>query len=160
MKRRDRKKLKAQLTEKEEEKSTGHKREKVVYDDSTSEGEIRSDDDNEEKEQYVEQEEILDLTTKYPPCIRAILLSYNVNEEHDNSNDEINEESEFNQPQQLGSLFLIPYTGGSIGSSKNNLIHFPKSSEVGDLHVVISYDLQKRAYFIQGLYLCFHCEQL
>jgi hypothetical protein len=113
--------------------------EKVQYSDSTSEGEIRSDGDCEPTE------EIVDLTTKYPPCIRAILLSYVEPE-----NDEGIDHTDDNFEQQLGSLFLIPYTGGSIGRSLKNLISFPKNRNVSETHAFVSYDTEKKAYFIRG----------
>jgi hypothetical protein len=79
-----------------------------------------------------------DETTKYPPCIRAILIdsSSNMDEEIDD---------------KIGSLYLIPCTGGSIGKSLKNLVSFPHNSGLDDFHASISYDPEKKSYLIQSL---------
>jgi hypothetical protein len=139
IRRHDRKKLNKNIMQTSEEKAAESKKE-VIYLDSTSEGEIRSDEDEDES-----REEIIDLTTKYPPCIRAILVGY-TQPKNESESDECE-----HVEQQLGSLYLIPYTGGSIGRSLKNLISFPKCQSVSESHAVVAYDMTKKAYFIQGI---------
>jgi hypothetical protein len=78
------------------------------------------------------EEEIEELKTKFPPCIRAILI-----------------ESEM--PELLGTLFLIPYTGGSIGNNfSSNLINFKDQEDIEKEHAFIEYDINKKFYYING----------
>lgn len=87
-------------------------------------------------DKYEEEVSMEDLTTKYPPCLRVILIETN------------SHESEL----KPGSLFLIPYTGGSIGrNSSKNLIDFGNETEIEQpIHAVFGYDMSKKEYFIEG----------
>lgn len=85
-----------------------------------------------------EQEPKRDTAVSYPPCIRAILVPKADNDLEDIESDLV-----------FGSLFIIPYTGGSVGRSNNNLICFP-SSDLTQTHASIAYDSKNDAYFIQG----------
>ena len=88
----------------------------------------------EERTESENNDDFEDLTTKYPPCIRAILIK---------SRDE-------GSSHTLGSLFLIPYTGGVIGRNKNcNLIDFTNEIEVDKCHAFIEYDLVNKEYLIK-----------
>ena len=84
----------------------------------------------------IEDGEICDLTNKYPPCIRAILIK--------SSNDD-----------KLGSLFLIPYTGGSIGANSKKHIIDLEDEDIEDLTTDIQYDLKHKMYSIEGLFLSY-----
>ena len=83
-------------------------------------------------------------TSKYPPCIRAILIESNL------------DDTENKQIYELGSLFLIPYTGGLIGSSsginrKNYVLNFPDICKIDELQASIKYNMRKGTYSIKGL---------
>ena len=81
-----------------------------------------------------DDDDIQDLTNKYPPCIRAILIESKEN--------------------KLGTLFIIPYTGGTIGrDSRSNLIDFSYEMDIEEKHASIKYDMNKKEYFIEGFYL-------
>ena len=87
-----------------------------------------------DKYESEEEREPQDLTNKYPPCIRAILLKSNCTKD------------------DLGSLYVIPYTGGSIGKGvTSNVINFPTKCDVENVHAFVEYDLLKKNYFIQGI---------
>jgi len=96
----------------------------ILSDDGSVEKNLNDDtDDN--------SSDIVELTNKYPPCIRVILV------ESKNS--------------KLGTLFVIPYTGGSIGSnSSRNLIDFPYESDIEKNHAGIEYNLKEKQYYIEG----------
>lgn len=81
--------------------------------------------------------EIVDFANKYPPCIRAIFIETDLDE------DEIGE-------TKLGSLFLVPYTGGSVGRASKCVISFPKSKQIENEHVKIEYDVKKKVYTVKG----------
>ena len=86
-----------------------------------------------DKYESEEEGELEDLTNKYPPCIRAILMKSNCTQD------------------DLGSLFVIPYTGGSIGKGLNsNVINFSTKCDVEKVHAFVKYNLVKKNYFIQG----------
>ena len=77
-----------------------------------------------------------DLSAKYPPALRAILVDTK------------------SSGLKLGSLFLVPYRGGSIGAhSAQNLIDLgcQDSGGVDKCHAVFGYDLSSKKYFIQGI---------
>lgn len=81
----------------------------------------------------VEDGEILDITNQYPPCIRAIL-----NKSSDKT--------------KLGSLFLVPYTGGLIGKNSSKLvIDLSNEIDIDDQHASIEYDLTKKTYLLHVL---------
>ncbi len=97
---------------------------------------LDNDSDNEKKVDDNDSD-IVDVTNKYPPCIRAILVE--------------------SKNLKLGSLFLIPYTGGSIGrDSSRNLIDFAHEQEVETNHASIEYDLEQKKYFVEGKHICFN----
>lgn len=94
-----------------------------------------SEDENQDE---IEKGEIVDLVNKYPPCIRAILIESNQSKEDSNNSN------------QLGSLFLVPYTGGTIGKSSKCMISFPKTKYIDNMHLSFEYDLKKKSYFVKG----------
>ena len=127
----------SKMKRKEHRKSKKHKKSKksstekeFIYLSNTSEEESKDDD-------------VIDLTTKYPPCVRAILLESNLSES----------DSDNETHDKLGSLYLIPCTGGSIGRARKNLISFSAHSGISDVHATISYDLDRNSYFIKGEHL-------
>ena len=80
----------------------------------------------------------------YPPCIRAILIESSGNDSETESN-------------RLGSLFIVPYTGGYIGDSnvnkteKNNYaIDLRNEKEVDQLHAKIEYDIKEKLFTVEG----------
>ena len=82
----------------------------------------------------------------YPPCIRAILIESSGNDSETESN-----------LNRLGSLFIVPYTGGYIGDSdvnkaeKNNYaIDLRNEKEVDQLHAKIEYDLKEKIFTVEG----------
>lgn len=77
-----------------------------------------------------------DHTSNYPPCIRAILM-----------------ESEIKN-FDLGSLFLIPYTGGYVGSGHElarYVLHFPNVEKIDKVHASIRYEKKKNIFLIKGI---------
>ena len=81
------------------------------------------------------------LTSKYPPCIRVILT-----------------ESK-SENFKIGSLFIIPYTGGIIGNSlknkqqqnkQNYVIDLKNEENISDIEANIMYDLIDKCYYITG----------
>lgn len=121
------KKLKKHKSKKKKKKSSDNKS------DESGEDEIEKEEEEGEEE---EEEEIIDLANQYPPCIRAILIEY----DQDDEDDEI----------KLGSLFIVPYTGGAIGKASKCIVSFPKLKEIENEHVTIEYDMKKKIYFIKG----------
>lgn len=103
----------------------------------SSDNESGEEIEKEEEEEVEEEEEIIDLANQYPPCIRAILIEY----DQDDEDDEI----------KLGSLFIVPYTGGVIGKASKCIVSFPKLKEIENEHVTIEYDTKKKIYFIKGI---------
>lgn len=82
----------------------------------------------------------------YPPCIRAILIESSENDSETESN-----------LNRLGSLFIVPYTGGYIGDSnvnkaeKNNYaIDLRNEKEVDLLHAKIEYDIKEKVFTVEG----------
>jgi hypothetical protein len=114
-------------------KHKSKKKKKKSSDNESGEEEI----EKEEEEEVEEEEEIIDLANQYPPCIRAILIEY----DQDDEDDEI----------KLGSLFIVPYTGGVIGKASKCIVSFPKLKEIENEHVTIEYDTKKKIYFIKGI---------
>lgn len=75
-------------------------------------------------------------TSHFPPCIRAILL-----------------ESEM-KIYDLGSLFLIPYTGGYVGSDQEPskyVMNFPRVEKIDKIHASIRYEKKKKQFLIKGI---------
>lgn len=73
---------------------------------------------------------LIELTTQYPPCIRAIV-----------------KESSVIWP---GSLFIIPYTGGSIGRQPDkNILILIEDENVSKIHATFTYDEKEKRYFIK-----------
>ncbi|CAF0943482.1 unnamed protein product [Brachionus calyciflorus] len=102
--------------------------------EKSSDTEKSSDSENEMK-----------LTSKYPPCIRAIMIEYN---------SPINTDQDSKLLYELGSLFLIPYTGGLIGSCSTNsknkyVLNFPDIYDINEVHASIRYDKKKKVYLIK-----------
>ena len=88
--------------------------------------------------------------SKLPPCIRAILTQILPHE-----NDLINVST-----NKLGTLFLIPFTGGTIGrNSSLNLIDLCNQTDVENSHASIFYDTQKRKYFVKGKTKMIKCQK-
>lgn len=74
-------------------------------------------------------------SSKYPPCIRAILIESAI------------------ENFDLGSLFLIPYTGGIVGSGEDRskyVLHFPGVDKIDQIHASIRYDRKKKIFLIRG----------
>jgi hypothetical protein len=71
------------------------------------------------------------LASKYPPCIRCIVEDSDV--------------------LVRGTLYLIPYTGGSIGSGDDTQILVKiNDQKVDKLHATIVYDTEKKQYYLKG----------
>ncbi|RNA43431.1 angiogenic factor with G patch and FHA domains 1 isoform X2 [Brachionus plicatilis] len=72
--------------------------------------------------------------SKYPPCIRAILIDSG--------------KTNFDP----GSLFLVPYTGGLIGSGdepSKYVLHFPDEDKIDKIHASIRFDKRKKKFLIK-----------
>jgi hypothetical protein len=138
MKKCDRKKLNKNVQTREE-KTTESKKEVVLLEKKTFK--IATKDEICTADKHEPKKEITCLKTINPPCIRVILVGYthSDNESH-------------NEKQKLGSLYLIPYTGGSIGRSPKNRICFSTNQKISKSHAVVTYDMTKKAYFIQGIF--------
>jgi hypothetical protein len=72
------------------------------------------------------------IASRHPPSIRAILIE---------------KPSDDESKLILGTLFLITYTGSSIGSSESSLINFRKLKEQS---AFIKYNADKKSYFVYG----------
>lgn len=89
----------------------------------------------------MEDGQLNDITTQYPPCIRAILM------------DSTDYDDELICTNKKGTLFIIPFTGGSIGkNSSKNIIDLINEDEVDNLHALVEYDLKKKSYYIEGIF--------
>lgn len=115
-----------------------HKRESTRR--SSKDKELEKDDDQEVNRNTSSDysTEIFDLSNQYPPCVRAILTR--TSPDNDNDND-----------PKLGSLFLVPFTGGLVGTCISKcIISFPKAKDIEKEHAKIKYDKNKKTYLIQG----------
>jgi hypothetical protein len=83
------------------------------------------------------------LMSSYPPCIRAILTK--------------SESENF----KIGSLFIIPYTGGIIGDSlkrkvqtnkQNYVIDLKDEENINEIEAKIEYDLIDKCYYATGIF--------
>ena len=71
----------------------------------------------------------LDIQSKYPPCIRAIVQKSDV--------------------FPIGTLFIIPYTGGNIGSDSKESLICIDDENVSSIHSNIFYDKEDKCYEIK-----------
>jgi hypothetical protein len=71
----------------------------------------------------------LDLQSKYPPCIRAIVQKSDV--------------------FPIGTLFIVPYTGGNIGSDPKDSLICIDDESISSIHSNIYYDKEKKRYKIK-----------
>lgn len=123
----------------ESTKTTADDRDSSTTSDSNSDSTSSDSDHERRKKNHSDSEKSdlsdhVDLVTKYPPCIRAILTR-------------LDEEDE---TIKLGSLFLIPYTGAKLGRSAKCFISFPNLKNIDDEHLSFEYDLKKKSYLIKG----------
>ena len=90
------------------------------------------------------REDMYSLASSYPPCIRALLI--------ESSLPPSNDEDKETETDAIGSLYIIPYTGGTIGAgNKANLIDFSINSGIEPVQLTVSYDTELKSYFIQGM---------
>ena len=110
---------------------------------------VESDDEYEslEVDNSSDQDTVTDieeLTTKYPPCIRAILVANTPRSKRKAADESC-------PSNVLGSLYVIPFTGGSIGKdSKKHLIDLTNERDVATVHATITYDKKLKQYFVKG----------
>lgn len=143
-KRHKRRKKKSKKTKKrhsrhKKKKSRSRKKRSSRDEDSDNES-VKSNMDKlveETEEQEEEPVEIVDLANQYPPCIRAIFIDSSLDDDQ-------------YADIKLGSLFLIPYTGGLIGRAAKCVISFPKAKLIENEHVKVEYDMKKKVYLIKG----------
>ncbi|XP_076637727.1 angiogenic factor with G patch and FHA domains 1 isoform X1 [Colletes latitarsis] len=117
------------------------KREEHLEDNELEEGECSSNDNDSNSNDITpelctssdsDHEEDQDLAKVYPPCMRIIV-------------------KETNLPKlKVGSLFLVAYTGGSIGREGDHSVVIPDIN-VSKHHARFSYDEDKKVYQIIDL---------
>nr|CAG4652039.1 EOG090X0AIB [Triops cancriformis] len=91
-----------------------------------------SDDEDSKRRRRKKYKSAHGLACLRPPCMRLIVI--NSSSSH----------------VKVGSLFIVPYTGGFIGREKNVAVHLPDIN-VSKLHACLEFDALISAYTVQDL---------
>ena len=84
-------------------------------------------------------------------CIRAILIESLASSFNTNKPDEA-----VSSPCLIGSVFIIPSTGGYIGNTASytgkHVINLRQETGLDEFHVNVQFDKKQKCFFIQGLF--------